>query len=289
MNTTRYEMWAWIHMKAIGFACIAWLTCVTCVAQGASTAGVGLILGVDGQDIVVRAIVPDSPAAARNTLQAGDKIIAVAQEKEIPVQLHGVKLAEAVSLVRGAAGTTVRLTVVPSGGDDSQAVVVSLVRGELKELSRWGDGKFLESGLKAPDIELVRLPDGGRERLSNHAGKIVVLEFWATWCGPCQPKMAELQHYVDRYSDWKGKVVLIAASVDDDRETASMHLEAKGWKQTHNTWVEIEAIKAFHVGAIPTTYVIDPAGKIVAANPVSIPEIVSGLIKNEHKHVVGSE
>jgi thiol-disulfide isomerase/thioredoxin len=134
---------------------------------------------------------------------------------------------------------------------------------------------LLPKGAKAPDIELIWLANGTSERLSDYAGKIVVLEFWATWCGPCQPKMADLQSYSTKYPDWRDKVVLIAASVDDNKDLAIKHLKAKGWDQTHNVWVGIAAKKAYQVNAIPTAYVIDRQGTIVAAGHLDIPEIVN--------------
>ncbi len=238
-------------------------------------AGIGVVLGVEGQNIVVKRILPDSPAAAQKDLHVGDRIMAIAQDNEPPVQVQGGKLAQAVASIRGTKGTTVRLTVVSFGESDSRVRVVSFVRGELKELSRWGDGVLLTNGMKAPDIEMVGLANGTAERLSVYAGKIIVLEFWASWCGPCQPKMADLQTYSGKYPQWKGKVVLITASVDDNEEVPTQHLKAKGWGQTHNVWVGKDAIKAYHIEAIPTAYVIDRQGKIVAANPVDIPEIVN--------------
>jgi thiol-disulfide isomerase/thioredoxin len=240
-----------------------------------NTAGVGVVLGIEGQSIVVRSILLDSPAATQKNIHVGDRIIAVAQGNEPAVQIEGRRLAQAVPLFRGPKGTTVRLTVVPFGAEDSQARVVSFVRGELKALSAWGDGELLSMGTKAPDIEMAKLGSGTSERLSEYAGKIIVLEFWATWCGPCQPKMATLQTYLGEYPEWKDKVVLIAASVDENQEAPTKHLQAKGWGQTHNVWVSIDARKAYHINAIPTAYVINRQGIIVAANPADLPAIVN--------------
>lgn len=253
---------------------VLWLT-----ASAAETddnfAGVGVVLGVDGQHIIIRKILPDSPAATQPDLHIGDRITAIAQDKEAAVQVQKGDLRRALGLIRGPKGTTVRLTIMPLGEDNSHVRVVSFVRAEIKELAGSGDGVLLTNGTKAPDIEMVRLADKAPERLSDYTDKIIVLEFWATWCGPCQPKMADLQQYYGQYPDWRSNVVLIAASVDDTEDIATKHLKAKGWDQTHNVWVGTHAKKAYHIDGIPTAYVIDRQGKIVAANPLDVAEIVN--------------
>jgi C-terminal processing protease CtpA/Prc len=94
--------------------------------------GIGVALRLEGKDIVVHEIVPDSPAAAQKDIHAGDRIVAVAQDQGPAVPVDSGKLDQAVALMRGQAGTTVRLTLVPAGEDRSHARVVSFVRAELK-------------------------------------------------------------------------------------------------------------------------------------------------------------
>jgi tartrate dehydratase beta subunit/fumarate hydratase class I family protein len=91
--------------------------------------------------------------------------------------------------------------------------------------------------------------------------------------------MAELQSYIDKYPKWKGKVVLISVSGPADSEDAVIkHLKAKGWNKTHNVRVGVEAMKAYHVNALPTVYVIDQQGKISDSSHVlDIPTIVNRL------------
>ena len=238
-------------------------------ASARDFAGIGVQLRAEGQNIVVNRILPDTPAAAQNDLHVGDRIVAVAQGQEPAVQVQSIM--QAARSIRGPKGTTVRLTIIPAGEDDAR--VLSFVRGEV-ELP-WGDGLLLATGTKAPDIEMVEVANKAGERLSNYAGKIIILEFWATWCGPCQTKMAKLQSYPGEYLAWKGNVVLIAASIDDSAEVVAQHLKTKGWDQTHNVWVKLSAIRAYHIGAIPTVYVISRQGKIVAVNPPDLPQVVN--------------
>ena len=240
--------------------------------------GVGAELGTQGQNVVVKRILPDSPAAAQSEFRAGDRIVAVAQGEAPAVQIQS--LVQAARAIRGPKGTTVRLTIIHAGEDDSHVRVVSFVRGDVK--GPWGDGSLLPPGTEAPDIEMVDVATKAPERLSNYAGKIKVLEFWATWCGPCQSRMAEFQTYSGRYPAWQTNVVLIAISIDETAEIAAKHLKAKGWDQTHNVWVDVNAIRAYHILAIPTAYVISRQGKIVAVNPIDLPQVVNHELEDTH-------
>src|SRR5690348_1186087 len=132
--------------------CLPLVLCLTVsAAQPADDEifGVGVQLRVEGENIVVNRILPDTPAAAQRDLHIGDHIVAVAQGNEPSVQVQNIS--QTARLIRGAKGTTVRSTIIPAGEDDSHARVVSFVRGELK--LPWGDGLLLATGTKAPDIE----------------------------------------------------------------------------------------------------------------------------------------
>jgi thiol-disulfide isomerase/thioredoxin len=237
--------------------------------------GVGLIIGEAGSNIVVKRIIADSPAGAQNELHAGDRIVSIAESNApaVLVQAGKADLPHAMVLLQGAKGTTVRLTFVPSGKDDSQTQIVTLVRGDVR--GRFSDGRLLTNGMKAPDIEMVVLTNCAVEHLSDYAGKIVVLEFWASWCSPCQKSMADLQLDLARYPSWKDKVVLIAASVDDTADIAAKHIRAKGWNQTRNVWLKAKDIQSYHIGGIPSVYIINAKGTIAA----------SGIAEEEHLNI----
>ncbi|MHB8522550.1 MAG: TlpA family protein disulfide reductase [Limisphaerales bacterium] len=242
------------------------------------TAGIGVAVGKQGDTIVVAAVLSNTPAASSHTFKINDRIIAVGQGDAEPVSTTGMNIVQVVQMIRGAKGTVVRLTMIPAGGDGSQARVVSFVRGELKALSDWGDGELLEKGTQAPEVQLLRLPDNDIEKLADYRGKIVVLEFWATWCAPCQDAMRNLQTLASNHPEWKGKLELIAVNIDEKRDLALRRLKERNWNQTHNVWAAMDVVRSFHVGALPTPYVLDAQGKIVAAGELDLSTVLGRLL-----------
>jgi thiol-disulfide isomerase/thioredoxin len=141
-------------------------------------------------------------------------------------------------------------------------------------------------GTEAPEIEFTLLADGAAKKLSSYRGKVVVIDFWASWCGPCQAPMAKMQTYRELHPAWGDKVELIALSIDNTKEAAANHLASKGWNTTTNAWAgdggfRAPAPTAYGVRGIPSAFVIDAAGKIAASGhpgSLDIGGIVDGLL-----------
>lgn len=107
------------------------------------------------------------------------------------------------------------------------------------------------------------LPDasGKEHSLADYRGKIVVLDFWATWCGPCLKAMPEMQQLHNKFKD-RG-VVVIGVDTQDDGKLAAEYMKQKGY--TYQLLLNGEKLTEYNPRALPTLYVIGKDGKIIQA------------------------
>jgi thiol-disulfide isomerase/thioredoxin len=114
-----------------------------------------------------------------------------------------------------------------------------------------------------PDIELYDLK-GTPARLSDFRGTVVVLNFWATWCGPCRMELPELQKL---YNDLGAKgLVVLAVNVDDYRQAVPPFIERMKLSLPVY-FVDRQTEANLGVGTIPFTVILDKEGKAVRAYP----------------------
>ena len=112
----------------------------------------------------------------------------------------------------------------------------------------------------APLFALERLDGKGDLAIESLRGKTVVLNFWASWCGPCRDEMPLLQQASERWRD--RNVVFVGIDVEDLRQDARAFLERFGVTYANVYDGKKSTIGRYGVGGYPETYFIDSAGKI---------------------------
>lgn len=116
--------------------------------------------------------------------------------------------------------------------------------------------KELGEGDEAPDFT-VELVDGESISLSEQRDKIVLLNFWATWCGPCVREMPAFETLAKEYKD---EVYVIAVNCMEDKNTVSKFVKEKGYTFPVAYDVDGEICMKYPSDGIPYTLIIDKEG-----------------------------
>ena len=122
----------------------------------------------------------------------------------------------------------------------------------------------------APDFTVYTL-DGIPVSLSDFFGKPIVLNFWASWCGPCKMELPDFQEVYDEVgSDVQFLIVNMTDGSRETVETASAYLKDQGYTFPAYYDTQLSAAMAYAVNAIPCTYFIDSRGCAVARSTGAI-------------------
>ena len=138
----------------------------------------------------------------------------------------------------------------------------------------------LSVGKAAPEVHALNLA-GKKVKLSDLKGKVVVLDFWATWCGPCKAMIPHTRALVKKMD---GKpFVFVSISADEKKSTLETFLKKTPmpWTHWHNGTVGI--VDDWDIEAFPTIFILDAKGiiraKIEGADNKAIEEEVEKLLK----------
>ena len=132
----------------------------------------------------------------------------------------------------------------------------------------------------APDFTLTTLT-GETFSLSAARGRPVVLNFWATWCGPCQRELPALQAAAERYGD---RVLIIGVDQGEEAATVQRYVDDLGLTFPSPMDSEFTVSALYNVRGLPTTFFIDPDGVIRQVwlgemNSITLAEGVAELLR----------
>jgi thiol-disulfide isomerase/thioredoxin len=124
--------------------------------------------------------------------------------------------------------------------------------------------KVAAKGKVAPDFTLKDI-HGQPVKLSDFNGKVVLLNFWATWCGPCKLEIPWFMEFEQKYKD-KGFAVIGVAMDDEGWEVVKPYLERQ--KVNYRVVVGNDKVSDAYGGvdSLPTTFVLDRQGKVVSTH-----------------------
>ena len=283
----RLDRWAMNPVTALvlGFTfSFAWTPCVgptlgsvLLMASSASTAGLGfLLIGVYTAGFVIPFLAVGLFTGAvlgffkrhqkvvRYTVKVGAALLVLMGVMTLTGFMNGITgyLSQVTGDITSQQET--QESAAPSGGESAAPEPSAQPTPEAAESQR--------PAIPAPDFTLTD-QYGEEHTLSDYAGKTVFLNFWATWCGPCQREMPEIQQLYEDWGENTGEVVVlgVANPMDPDRPGNADSLtagEIGGWLEekgyTYPTVMDEtgEIFAQYGISAFPTTFMIDADGNV---------------------------
>ncbi|MBN1286956.1 MAG: redoxin domain-containing protein [Anaerolineae bacterium] len=174
----------------------------------------------------------------------------------------------------GAAPASIDAVLPPLPADGS-AVDPALVAGPIETMADLPVG--LQPGEAAPNFETQNLY-GERVTLEDFRGKVVLLNFWATWCEPCRVEMPEFQQAAVDYRD---KLVVLPVNLEETPEAIIAFAEKEGLRLGFVLDQAHRVSDLYKVVAQPTTYLIAPDGTVTVkhAGPLTLEQLEAYLLE----------
>ena len=157
----------------------------------------------------------------------------------------------------GHVSKEIKIADMPGGHSDTPLDLGTLELSVRKEM---------KPGMPLPDFEVKTL-DGKPLKLSSFRGKYVLLDFWATWCGPCRGETPKLKEVNDAFGN-NPKFALVSLSLDADTAAPKKYVKENGLEWTHGflgDWQKTKLPDQYGVQGIPAMFLVDPEGKLVSA------------------------
>jgi thiol-disulfide isomerase/thioredoxin len=120
-----------------------------------------------------------------------------------------------------------------------------------------------KTAVKAPEYKLLS-PQGDTLRSQDYAGKVVVMDFWATWCGPCKAQFPDMEKIYKRYKGNKQVVFLMITSIDkrNNFDKVQAFIKESSYDLPFVMDLTGASLKAFDVTRLPSGFIIDKKGSL---------------------------
>lgn len=166
-----------------------------------------------------------------------------------------------VSLVITALIIGVLIVMMVKSNLETEEPIDTIVTGADSATIEYESG--LEEGNIPPDFELSTL-SGDIIKLADYKGKKVILNFWASWCGPCKAEMPHMQSYYEKYKDSANVEIIAVNMTTEERglESIEKFVDAYGLTFPIPLDSDGEVIDMYRIMTIPTTYIISMDGTI---------------------------
>ncbi len=125
---------------------------------------------------------------------------------------------------------------------------------------------LLLTGYPALDFS-AKDTNGDKVSLSDFRGKVTLLDFWASWCGPCRTEMPNVKKVYDRFHDQGFEILGISLDQDINRMKEFIQKNGMSWRQVcDGKWWNAEGARLYKIHSIPASFLLGPDGKIIGRN-----------------------